>query len=101
MHPWDRSETPWYQLHIDHAAPFKNMFLIIVDAHSKWSEVFQMISTTTSAIVKNLRTLFVRQGQGMPNEVDNSPQFISAELKQFMALDGIRHNILTVPPAHQ
>lgn len=34
-------KTPWYRLHIDYAGPFKvTMFLIVVDAHSKWPEDF-------------------------------------------------------------
>lgn len=75
------------------------MFLFVVYAHSKWPEVFQMTSTTTSATVKTLRTLFARQG--IPNKVvnDNGSQFISAEFKQFMALNGIKH--ITSAPYHR
>ncbi|XP_062585296.1 uncharacterized protein K02A2.6-like [Saccostrea cucullata] len=89
----------WYRVHVDYAGPFKNaMFLIVIDAHSKWPEVFHMTSTTASATVKTLRTLFSRQG--IPNEVvsDNGPQFISAEFKQFMTQNGIRH--ITSAPYH-
>lgn len=70
----------------------------LVDAHSKWPEVFHMTSTTASATVKTLCTLFARQG--IPNEEvsDNGPQGISAKFKQFMALNGIRH--ITFTPYH-
>ncbi|XP_062600131.1 uncharacterized protein K02A2.6-like [Saccostrea cucullata] len=99
VHPWDWPETPWYRVHVDYAGPFKNaMFLIVVDAHSKWLEVFHMTSTTALATIKTLRTLFARQS--IPNEVvsDNGPQFISAEFKQFMVQNGIRH--ITSAPYH-
>ena len=80
----------WYLLHIDFTWPFKNaMFLIVVDAHSKWHEVFHMTSTTADATIKVLRTLLARQ---LPCEVvsDNGPQFIAEELKTFMSQNGIR-----------
>jgi transposase InsO family protein len=74
------------------------MFLIVIDAHSKWPDVFHMTSTTATATVKTLRTLFACQG--IPNEVvsDNGPQFVAAEFKQFMAQNGIRH--ITSAPYH-
>ena len=39
-HTWDRPERPWSRIHIDYAGPFLGkMFLIIVDAHSKWTTI--------------------------------------------------------------
>ena len=38
---------PWQRIYIDFAGPFKNkMWLIVVDAHSKWPEVLEMLSTS-------------------------------------------------------
>ena len=52
-HPWDWTKDPWERLHIDFAGPFMNlMFLIIVDAHSKWLEIFPMKTTTTSNTIQ-------------------------------------------------
>ena len=40
LHSWEWPSTPWTRLHIDFAGPFKgHMFLVLVDAHSKWLEV--------------------------------------------------------------
>lgn len=37
LHPWEWPAQPWSKLHLDYAGPFKgHMYLIIVDAHSKW-----------------------------------------------------------------
>jgi hypothetical protein len=52
LHPWQFPETPWSRLHMDLAGPFLNrMYLIVVDAHSKWPEVFCLNNNTTSANV--------------------------------------------------
>ena len=41
LHPWEFPEKPWRRLHMDYAGPFLGkMFLIIIDAHSKWMDVY-------------------------------------------------------------
>lgn len=74
------------------------MFLIVVDAHSKWPDIFEMKSTASNATINTLRTLFARQG--IPVEVvsDNGPQFRSEEFRQFMESNAIRH--ITTSPFH-
>ena len=43
LHPWEWPDRPWAQLHTDYAGPIQGkMYLVIVDAHSKWSEVHAM-----------------------------------------------------------
>ena len=40
LHTWEWPSQPWSILHIDFAGPFMGkMFLVIVDAHSKWLDV--------------------------------------------------------------
>ena len=49
MHPWEWPARPWSRIHIDYAGPFRGkMFLIVVDAHSKWMKV-ELIPAATSA----------------------------------------------------
>ena len=44
LHPWEWPHKPWLRLHLDYAGPFLGkMFLIVMDAHSKWMEAFPMI----------------------------------------------------------
>ena len=44
---------------VDFAGPFlREMFLVVVDAHSKWTEVVQMNSTTATKTVEEMRRLF-------------------------------------------
>ena len=61
--PWKWPSTPWSRRHLDFAGPFLgHMFLIIIDAYSKWLEVRIMKSTTSSAIVTTLCSIFAPFG---------------------------------------
>ena len=40
----------------------RRMFLVVVDAHSKWPEVVQMSTTTANNTIKALRCLFAAYG---------------------------------------
>ena len=74
------------------------MFLVVVDAHTKWPELFEMRNTTAAETVVTLRSLFARMG--LPEQVasDNGPQFVSGEFKHFIEMNGIRH--VTGAPHH-
>ena len=97
LHPWLWPTKPWRRIHIDFAGPFlKRMFLLVTDAHSKWPEIIEMASTTSTRTIEELRRLFA--AYGLPEQVvtDNGPQFVSQEFANFMKLNGIKH-IKTVP----
>ena len=97
-HSWQYPSNPWERIHIDFCGPFRNhMYLIVVDAYSKWPEVIRMSSSTsTSETIKVLLSLFARHG--LPDKLvsDNGPQFTSDEFKEFMLNCGILH-IKTAP----
>lgn len=41
VHPWEWPTEPWQRIHVDYAGPFEgHNFLVVIDAHSKWPEVF-------------------------------------------------------------
>lgn len=91
-HPWIYPETPWHRVHLDFAGPFMNTyFLLIVDAHSKWLEVFQMYAITTSKTIKILREVFARFGLPATIVTDNGTQFTSGEFAEFIRANGIQH----------
>ena len=47
LHPWTWPTQPWQRVHVDFAGQFiGSMFLVVVDAHSKWVEEIMMSSTT-------------------------------------------------------
>ena len=69
------------------------MFLVVVGAHSKWTEVMALRTATALAIVQCLRTLFARFGVPESIVTENGPQFSAQEVSK---CNGIRH-ILIVP----
>lgn len=72
-------------MHIDFTGLFRQrMFLVVVDAHSKWPEVSIMKHTTSADTIACLREMFSRFGY--PNSIvsDNGPQLKSAKFKAFV-----------------
>lgn len=91
-HHWEYPSKPWERIHIDFAGPiFEYTFLIIVDAHSKWLEVYPMKSTTSYKTIDCLRDCFSRFGLPIVLVSDNGSQFTSYEFQKFMLANGIKH----------
>jgi len=92
LHPWLWPTKPWRRVHVDFAGPFLNkMFLLVTDAHSKWPEIIEMSSTTSTKTIDELRRLFAAYGLPEQLVTDNGPQFVSQEFSTFMKLNGIKH----------
>nr|XP_033495922.1 uncharacterized protein K02A2.6-like [Epinephelus lanceolatus] len=92
LHPWEWPEKPWRRLHIDYAGPFMDkMFLDIVDAHSKWLDVYPVTSATSANTINCLRNSF--STHGIPEMIvsDNAQCFVSEQTKDFMTQNGITH----------
>ena len=69
------------------------MFIVVVDAHSKWPEVAILSTSCTSQkTIDILQSLFARYG--LPEQLvsTNRPQFRSKEFEQFSRANGIRNN---------
>lgn len=99
VHPWEWPAEPWQRIHVDYAGPFeKHMFLVIVDAHSKWPEVFCTDSSTSAQTIECLRTTFARFGLPLQLVSDNAQAFVSDEFTRFMSVNGIKHS--TSAPYH-
>ncbi|XP_051915879.1 uncharacterized protein K02A2.6-like [Hippocampus zosterae] len=92
LHPWEFPGGVWRRIHIDFAGPFmSHMFMIVVDAHSKWLEVFKMSQISSAATITRLKRLFA--AQGVPEQIvtDNATTFMSDEFQIFMKRNGILH----------
>ena len=77
---------------MDFAGPFLGrMFVVIVDAHSKWPEVYEMSSTSTDSTIAILRHVFAAYGLPQQLVSDNGPQFASSEFAQFLKANGVKH----------
>lgn len=96
---WSVPSVPWTRLHVDYCGPFQGKYwFLVVDATSKWLEVFPTEKITTSKTIRFLRELFARFG--LPSSIvsDNGPQFTSGEYKRFLEKHGIKH--ITSTPYH-
>ncbi|XP_030586939.1 uncharacterized protein K02A2.6-like [Archocentrus centrarchus] len=99
VHTWEWPSTPWQRIHIDYAGPFMDqMFLIVVDAHSKWPEIFPVKQATAASTVSILRALFARTGLPQQLVSDNGRQFTGEEFQSFLKNNGVRH--MTSAPHH-
>ena len=71
-HPWVWPTKPWVRVKVDFAGPFLNkMFLVVIDAYSKWPEVVEM-STGPSGVsaartIEELRRIFTVHG--LPHQI--------------------------------
>lgn len=91
LHQWSWATRIWQRIHVDFAEKDGQMFLLVVDSHSKWLEVIPMGSTTASKTIETLQVLFA--AHGLPEEIvsDNGPQFIAMEFHRFCLQQGIKH----------
>ena len=99
LNPWEYTANPWNRLHVDFASPFLgHMFLVIVDSHTKWLEVFQMQNITSRKTVERLRSCFATHG--LPDCIvsNNGPTLTSEEFREFTSANDIRH--IFVEPYH-
>ena len=63
LHSWELPTSSWECVHVDFVGPFfGQMFLVLVDAHSKWPEVIEMKSITADKTIQELRNIFARYG---------------------------------------
>ena len=97
VHAWEYPTGPWERLHIDFAGPFMGkMFLIVVDAFSKWIEVEMMSNITSVSTVAKLRKIFAMHGLPQVIVSDNGPAFVGKEFKDFLTRNVVKH-VLTAP----
>lgn len=92
LHSWQWPEEPWVRVHIDFAGPLEDhMFLVLLDAHSKWPEVEVMKCTSSMKTVEVLHSIFGRFGLPQQLVSENGPQLVSEEFEAFMKANGIQH----------
>ena len=92
LHPWQWPSQLWSRVHLDFAGPYMgHMFLVIVDAHSKWLDAHIMSAITSLKTIEVLRSVFAIYGLPQTIVTDNGPSFTSEEFAQFMARNGIKH----------
>ena len=90
--PWEWPETPWNRLHVDYAGPFLGkMFLIVVDAHSKWIDAYPTAQQQAKRRLKSSDSALARTG--CPRQLylitERASQFETFET--FLKQNGIQH----------
>ncbi len=99
LHPWEWPNQPWMRLHVDFCGPvLGKMFLIVIDAYSKWIEAHPMPSITSARTAETLRSIFATHGIPAVLVSDNGPSLVGAEFKHFLKKNGIKH--VTTAPYH-
>lgn len=97
--PWPRPPGPWWRIHIDYMTIGQRVYLIVVDAFSKWLECFHMSSgTSTQALISKLKYLFSRFGLVKVICSDNDAKIKTVEFRKFCDVNGIEH--VTSPIYH-
>uniref|UniRef100_A0A5S6QND2 RNA-directed DNA polymerase n=1 Tax=Trichuris muris TaxID=70415 RepID=A0A5S6QND2_TRIMR len=96
---WPPADKCWSRVHVDYAGPVEGRYLLVlVDAFSKWPEVFITEKITSSATISLLSRVFAQFGAPETIVSDNGTQFTAAEFKIFCAKNGIQH--ILIPPGH-
>ena len=95
LHPWQWPTRPWERVHADYCEVNGRMFLILVDAHSKWMDVFPTRGSDSEVTIDKLRSSFANWGVPTTIVTDNAQCFVSKQFETFCQVNGIRH--LTTP----
>ena len=74
------------------------MFLLIIDAHSKWLEIHITTVSTAAVTIQKLQQTFATLGLPETLVSDNGTAFTSLEFQEFMKQNGITH--LRTAPYH-
>lgn len=91
-HCWEYPTKPFERVHIDFAGKFMGTyFLILVDAFSKWPEVYMLDRITTENTIDTLEKIFATFGYPTILTSDNGPQFTNYKFQDFLRKHSILH----------
>ena len=99
LSPWIFPNEPWKRIHVDFAGPVEGkMLLVIVDAYSKWLDVYITSSTSSECVMDKLRQSFAVFGLPTVLVSDNATCFTSESFKNFLKVNDVKH--VYSPPRH-
>lgn len=82
--PWQKVGTDLFQVN-------GKDFLLVIDYLSNYPEVVQLSSTSASAVITQMKSIFGRHGIPQVVQSDNGPQYSSQEFQRFADEYGFRH----------
>lgn len=87
-------QKPWTRLHIDYLGPiFGSNYFVLVDATSKWLEVFQVNHLTTQIVIRKQTDIFARFSLPKSLASDSAKYFKNEVFKEFLEWRNIVHFI--------
>ncbi|XP_046416146.1 uncharacterized protein LOC124177625 [Neodiprion fabricii] len=97
---WPWPDRAWHRIHCDFLGPFYgDMYLVLIDAHTKWPEVINFKNNTEAyGVVEEFKNLFARFGMPFHAVTDGGPQFRATEFLSFLEQNGVHHSFS--PPYH-
>ena len=66
-------------------------YLLLTDQYSRFPVIRRLTSTTSSAVINHLKSIFAEHGIPTQLMTDNGPQFSSVEFKHFLNVYGMEH----------
>ena len=91
LHLWKYPKSPWSRLHIYYAGPlFGRMYLIVVDAFSKWVKVAVTHTVLSEATTEGLHHMFATPGVQDTIVLDNGSCFTSKQFSTFCTRNNIK-----------
>ena len=91
LQPHAVPNRPWEKIAADLFMLNRKDYLVIVDYYSQFVEVRQLKSTSSNAVILQMKEVFSRQGTPCELVTDNGPQFASREFQSFATEWDFRH----------
>lgn len=82
---------PWQKVGTDLFHVNGKDFLLVIDYHSNYPEAVQLSSTSASAVITRMKSIFSRHGIPLVVHSDNGPQYSSQEFQRFAEEYGFHH----------
>lgn len=84
--PWPLPFKPLQRIHVDFCGPFLSQYeaLVIIDAYSKWPEVFLTKTANADFVQMTLQKFFAREGIAQTIVSDNGTPFVAQSLQTWL-----------------
>ncbi|XP_045453790.1 uncharacterized protein K02A2.6-like [Melitaea cinxia] len=92
MESWEWPRSVFERIHLDFLGPFHGkIYMVLIDAHSKWLECVEMPSLTTQMLINKLQKIFSHFGLPKSIVTDNAKTFVSTDFSTYCVNSGITH----------